>query len=102
MDTPAILEQALQRADIETLAARGGPAHLRDCQLAEVDLAGLDLSDWQFERCDLRHTNFTGARLERTRWQSCRGPSQALSGPIWPMRALPPAISTMRVFAKPR
>jgi uncharacterized protein YjbI with pentapeptide repeats len=68
----SLSEQRLGRADIVPLAM-GLPAHLIDCDLDEADLSGLDLSRWIFERCQLRHTDFTGAKLDGTRWQSCRG-----------------------------
>src|SRR4029450_11967073 len=34
----------------------------------------LDLSNWIFERCNLRHTKLSGAKLVATKWLSCRGP----------------------------
>lgn len=68
----SLSEQTLGRADIAPLA-KGLPAHLIDCDLDEADLSGLDMSRWIFERCQIRRTDFTGAKLDGTRWQSCRG-----------------------------
>ncbi len=68
----SITEQTLSRRDIAALAG-GLPHHLIDCDLDEADLSGLDLSRWIFERCQLRRTDVTGAKLDGTRWLSCRG-----------------------------
>lgn len=68
-----IHEQTLSRADVEALAASGQPHTLIDCDLEEADLSALDLSGWVFERCTVRRTNFTEARLDGSAWLSCRG-----------------------------
>lgn len=68
----SVREQALTRADVTRLLASSSPSHLIDCDLEEADLARLDLSGWTFERCNLRHTDFTGSKLEGTAWRSCR------------------------------
>lgn len=68
----SVREQKLTRADVERLIASSSPSHLIDCDLEEVDLAGLDLSRWTFERCNLRHANFSGSMLDGTAWRSCR------------------------------
>jgi len=61
----------LTRADIEGLLAL--PRHLIDCDLEDANLSGLELTGWRFERCSLRRTDFSRARLETTLWTSCRG-----------------------------
>ena len=66
--------QTLTRADIERLAAGPGPARLADCDLDGADCSHLVLSGWVFERCQFRRADFTAAKLEGSRWQSCRGP----------------------------
>ena len=58
----SVRERALTRADVERLRASSSPSHLIDGDLEEVDLAGLDLSRWTFERCNLRRADFTGSR----------------------------------------
>lgn len=68
-----VSSQTLGRTEIRALAAGQSPSHLIDCNLAEVDLSDLDLEGWAFERCDMRHANAKGARLERSIWRSCRG-----------------------------
>ncbi len=75
-----IRERPLSKADVEALASRGTPFHLVDCVLKDVDLAGLELADWTFERCDLRQTDFTGSSLERSKLHSCRGASATFVG----------------------
>jgi fluoroquinolone resistance protein len=65
--------QALVRSDLERLASSAGPYHLVDCDIDGVDLSGLDLSHWTFDRCSVRRGTFTGARLEGSVWTSCRG-----------------------------
>ncbi len=67
----AIRNQQLDRRAIERLV--GVPQKLVDCDLEASDLARVDLSDWTFERCNFRKVDLTGATLERTGWQSCRG-----------------------------
>ena len=68
--------QTLDHAALAALiaAAGGAPVHLAECDLDEAELGSLDLAGWFFERCTLRRTDLTKARLERTSWQSCRGP----------------------------
>ena len=56
----------------ELLALAGTPHAVLDCEIAGIDLSDLDLSQWSFEKCRLRGTNFHGAKLERTTWRSCR------------------------------
>lgn len=68
---PEIRDTPLTAADVHALVGR--PHILIDCVLEEIDLASIDLTGWAFERCDLRRADFGGARLEQTRWQSCRG-----------------------------
>ena len=74
-----ISEQTLGRADIAPLVG-GLPHHLVDCDLDEADLSGLDLSRWTFERCQLRRTDLTGAKLDGSRWMSCRGGFATFAG----------------------
>ena len=68
--------QTLDHAALAALiaAAGGAPVHLAECDLDEAELGSLDLAGWFFERCTLRRTDLTKARLERTSWQSCRAP----------------------------
>lgn len=56
----------------EMLALAGTPHTAVECEIVGVDLSGLDLSQWSFEKCDLRRADFYGAKLERTTWRSCR------------------------------
>ena len=67
-----ITGQQLDRSEIERLADAKAPMHLLDCVLDDIDLSALDLNRWIFERCSLLRTTFAGARLEGTRWTSCR------------------------------
>jgi len=67
---PVLKQRALSRSDVEALARK--PQSVVECELAGVDLSGLDLSQWSFEKCDLRQINFHGAKLERATWRSCR------------------------------
>lgn len=69
-DSP-LQSQTLTRTDIEALT--GIPRTLIGCDLEEVDLGRMDLSGWVFRQCYLRHADFSGAQLEGTSWQSCRG-----------------------------
>ena len=73
-----IAHQTLTRDDIAALV--GAPRALSDCEIGEVDLSGLDLSRWSFERCDLRKTNFKGAYLEGSKWRTCRGAFASFAG----------------------
>ncbi len=73
----AVRDQVLARADIEHLPS---PSHLVDCDLEESNLAGLDLSHWTFERCNFRHADLTGGRLEGTVWSSCRAAFAQFTG----------------------
>lgn len=67
---PMLKQLTLSRSEVEALA---GKSHtVVECELIGADLSGLDLSRWSFERCDLRQTVFDGAKLERSRWRSCR------------------------------
>ena len=43
----------LARSDLASLAG-GAPQVVVDCDLEEADVAGLDLTGWRFERCNLR------------------------------------------------
>ncbi|WP_029624700.1 pentapeptide repeat-containing protein [Sphingomonas sp. KC8] len=70
----AIRAKTLSRSDVEILSIAGSPSEIVDCDLEEADLSDLNLTGWTFERCNMRRTKFTGARLEGTRWISCRGP----------------------------
>lgn len=76
-DDPAIADiirdRTLARADVEGLVAARRSFHLVDCGLENADLSRLSLVGWVFERCVLKQSRLTGARLERTRWLSCRG-----------------------------
>ncbi|SDA16671.1 Pentapeptide repeat-containing protein [Sphingomonas sp. NFR15] len=74
-----ITGESLARADIAALAG-SAPVSLIDCDLAEAELGRLDLSGWRFERCGLRRADFSGARLERTHWRSCRGAFATFTG----------------------
>lgn len=76
----AISGRALEGGELAELARAGGALHLIDCDLAHADAPELDLTGWSFERCDLRHVRLAGARLERTRWQSCRAAFADLRG----------------------
>lgn len=67
----ALRGKTLGRSDLARLA--GTPQSLIDCDLDEVDLSGLDLTGWHFERCSLRRGDLGRARLETTVWKSCRG-----------------------------
>ncbi|MEJ5978744.1 pentapeptide repeat-containing protein [Novosphingobium sp. PS1R-30] len=67
----AVRDRTLARADIERLTGRA--QCLVDCDLEEVDLSGLDLTGWRFERCNVRKADISRAKLEDTTWQSCRG-----------------------------
>jgi len=73
-------ETVASRAAIEKLAASGVPTTVDGAMLEGLDLSSLDLAGWTFERCDLRRTKFTGARLEATHWQTCRGAFADFSG----------------------
>ena len=66
--------ETLDRAAVAALAASGAPVHLIDCDLEGADLSDLDLTGWQFERCNLRRTDLAGAQLEGSRWRSVRAP----------------------------
>ncbi|MBA4354881.1 MAG: hypothetical protein C0409_09330 [Novosphingobium sp.] len=79
MNIVPITHQTLARADIVRLCGER-PVRLVDCDLEEVNLAGVDLSGWMFERCSLRHTDLTGATLVGTTWQSCRAAFANFSG----------------------
>ncbi|MEP2493570.1 MAG: pentapeptide repeat-containing protein, partial [Parasphingorhabdus sp.] len=68
-----IREQVLSRDDILRLASKSQPACLVDCDLEDADLADVDLIGWEFERCNLRRVDFSGATLENTEWRHCRG-----------------------------
>ncbi|WP_336973071.1 pentapeptide repeat-containing protein [Sphingobium aromaticiconvertens] len=72
--------KALTRADIEALAADPSPCHLSDCDLESVDLPQLQMTGWTFERCDLRRATLTGARIDQSRWLTCRGAFANFSG----------------------
>jgi fluoroquinolone resistance protein len=65
--------QTLVRSDLERLSGPAGPHHLVDCDIDGADLSGLDLSHWTFDRCTVRRSDFTGARLEGSVWTSSRG-----------------------------
>eukprot|EP01037_Dinobryon_pediforme_P017544 gene17544-17747_t len=65
---------------IAACGEHAGPWLLRDCDLAEADVSGLDLTGWRFERCDMRRIDLSGARLEATHWQGCRGGLARLVG----------------------
>ncbi len=87
----AVRGRTLSRKDAEALVTAGnkagrreagGPQHLIDCDLEEADLSRLDLTEWTFERCGLRHTDFTGARLDGTKWLSCKGATANFSGAV--------------------
>lgn len=73
-------EHTLSRAEVAAMAATGQPHALIDCDLEEADLSKLDLCGWVFERCNLRRTNLSEARLEGTAWQSCRGAFSDFTG----------------------
>ena len=72
-------DQTLTRRDIESLVGET-PRHLVGCDLGGASLVGLDLAGWTFEACILHHTDLSGAMLERTLWQSCRGSFANFSG----------------------
>ena len=65
-----LADQPVTRSD---LAGATGPGHLIGCDLNEAELSKLDLTGWVFERCTLRRTELSGARLELSRWLNCRG-----------------------------
>lgn len=77
--TPIISERTLKRADLVALDGTG-KHHLIDCDLDEADLARLDLTGWSFERCSLRHTDLSGAKLGRSTWRGCKAPFANLIG----------------------
>jgi fluoroquinolone resistance protein len=72
-DGDIIRDETLARADVERLIAAERRFRLLECTLEDVDLSRLSLADWTFERTILKRAKLTGARLERTRWLSCRG-----------------------------
>src|SRR3546814_8859301 len=61
-------------------ALAGKPHTVVECELVRVDLSGLDLSQWSFEKCDLREADFHGAKLERSTWRSCRAAFASFAG----------------------
>lgn len=70
--------RTLGRNDIASFCGR--PQVVIECVLEEADVSGLDLTGWRFERCNLRRSNLSGARLENTVWHACRGPFADFSG----------------------
>ncbi|SNS48259.1 Uncharacterized protein YjbI, contains pentapeptide repeats [Sphingomonas laterariae] len=74
----ALRNRSLSRDDVAALV--GSPQHVVDCELEALDLSGFDLTDWQFERCNLRRADFSKAISEGTHWRSCRGPFASFSG----------------------
>jgi len=66
--------------DREAVEQSVGLQALIQCDLAEADLSRFDLSGWSFERCNMRKMDFSGAKLERTRWRSCRATFANLTG----------------------
>ena len=62
----------LDQAEIDRLASLGEPVTLRECSAEGVDLGGLDLPGWVFDRCDLREGRCRTAGLGRSRWISCK------------------------------
>ena len=77
MSTPSFSEQiadrSLARADVEALCSRGSPACVVGCDLDGVDLSGLAMTGWRFERCGVRKAIFKNAKLAETAWVGCRG-----------------------------
>ena len=53
--------RTLVRSDLAPLAG-GAPQVLVDCDLEDVDLSGLDLTGWRFERCNLRKADCSGTK----------------------------------------
>lgn len=76
---PLVSDRSLGRADLSILAS-AGPHHMVACDLDEADLSKLDLADWTFERCSLRHTDLSGAKLARSIWRGCKAPFANLTG----------------------
>lgn len=71
--------RTLTRSDLIPLAG-GPPQVVTDCDCEEVDLSGLDLTGWRFERCNLRKADCSAAKLEGSVWQSCRAPFVSFVG----------------------
>lgn len=72
MPITTLSDRVLGRADLLPLAGHEGVV-LSGCTLDEADLRNLDCTGWSFERTSLKHANLSGATLELTRWNSCRG-----------------------------
>lgn len=53
---PLLKQLTLSRSAVEALT--GKPHTAVECELVGIDLSGLDLSQWSFEKCDLRKTDF--------------------------------------------
>ena len=49
---PVLKQLSLSRSGVKALA--GKPHTVVECELVGADLSGLDLSQWSFEKCDLR------------------------------------------------
>ena len=71
--------RVLSRRDLAPLGG-GSPQTVTDCDLEEADVSGLDLTGWQFERCNLRRTSFADSRLDSTVWRACRAAFADFSG----------------------
>lgn len=76
-----ITARTLLRRNVEAaIRAATMPVHVVECDLEDVDLSGLDLTNFSFERCTLIKTDLSHIHAAATTWTGCRARQAVVKG----------------------
>lgn len=76
-----ITARTLLRRNVDAaIRAATMPVHVVECDLEEVDLSGLDLTNFSFERCTIIKADLSHVKAAGTTWTGCRARQAVVKG----------------------